>query len=61
MAKALSLFLLVCRSLPGEELPDSSAVKLVTECVQDGVEDRRRLGQHRKDLEDLQTDDRHQH
>lgn len=60
MAKALSLFLLVCRFLAGEELPDSSAVELVTERVQDGVEDRRRLGQHRQDLEELQPDDRHQ-
>ncbi len=41
----------------GEELPDSSAVELITEGVQHGVEDRRRLGQHRQYLEDLQTHD----
>ncbi len=54
---SLSLFLLVCRLLSGEELPDSSAVELITEGVQHGVEDRRRLGQHRQYLEDLQTHD----
>lgn len=55
MAKALSLFLFVSRFLPGEELPDSCTVELIPERVQDGVEDRRRLGQHRKDLEDQTT------
>ncbi len=42
---------------PVRKLPDSSAVELVTEGVQHGVEDRRRLGQHRQYLEDLQTHD----